>query len=1037
MSSIESLERRELLHGGAPMLPVNDGLVLRLSAEFGPMATGDAVSGWADLSQNGNTLSLVSGTPRLHSDMLNGHDVVVFDGVDDALGGDILSGLSSGAEDRTLFFIGRYDVGGAGGFSYGNASANEAFGLQIDGDGSLAVDASGADGDFGSSTDAVAAGWMMQSVVLEGDQVTHYLNGNVIDQFDHAFSTDNQLVRLGTTLDGSSFAAMSVAEILVYDRALTNAERTSLESQLLNTFLPELGDPAPTITSATASVVSESDPMTIAFSGEAIGSGGDISYRWAFGDGQQAFTADGTHTYAEKGRYAVDLFATDQNGTTRSQAIIVDIGDAPVVTLTMPSDGIAFRGGDLIAYEAEASDPDGNSAELTYDWELLLMQNGIAVPTPIELGKTQGGSFVVPSTGRALDENSTYRLTVTVTDADGIATTEHVTLTPETVSLAIQSSPAGIPVIVDRVPTATPNVETTLVGFEHELVAHPTYCLGGVRHVFQGWSIGASATQTFEVPAHDSTLIANYLAAGSCNLGEPGDGLIGEPGMDLAGRAGNAWWIGASTGTEFINEFWGTWEGTAPWVDVQVADVDGDGLDDILGRQDGHWYVARSQGDAFQTEHWGRWATHVNWEHVRVGDFNGDGKDDVAGYEGGRWWVALSTEGRFVHSRWTTWRANAGWQDVQVGDFNGDGKDDLAGRTANGTWWVAVSEGDKFRDVNWGSWPQHLLWQDVQAADMNGDGLTDLLGRADDAWWVSLSNGSSFDTAVWGGWPAGANWQDIVVGDLNGDGKDDVAGRADGEWWVAESTGSEFTSSVWGQWGTHVTWENVQAGDVNGDGRDDVLGRANGRWWVALSTGDELVNVLWTRWSNTTNWQNVLLGNFSDNDRNMSVNSADFDADGDIDDADIDLLSQAIRDGSDDPRYDMNGDQTLGAADLDLYITTIVNTVPGDSNLDGRFTTQDLVQVFQRGLYERADLGTAGWADGDWNGDGLFNSRDLVHAMIYGAFTTETFPMRELPGEVMIPEPPTPEETTETSDAGNESTDAIDMIMADENLGVL
>ena len=60
--------------------------------------------------------------------------------------------------------------------------------------------------------------------------------------------------------------------------------------------------------------------------------------------------------------------------------------------------------------------------------------------------------------------------------------------------------------------------------------------------------------------------------------------------------------------------------------------------------------------------------------------------------------------------------------------------------------------------------------------------------------------------------------------------------------------------------------------------------------------------------------------------------------------------------------------------------------VPGDANGDGRFSSEDLVAVFQAGEYEDGVDGNSTFAEGDWNGDGDFNSRDFVFAFIFGAF---------------------------------------------------
>jgi hypothetical protein len=68
----------------------------------------------------------------------------------------------------------------------------------------------------------------------------------------------------------------------------------------------------------------------------------------------------------------------------------------------------------------------------------------------------------------------------------------------------------------------------------------------------------------------------------------------------------------------------------------------------------------------------------------------------------------------------------------------------------------------------------------------------------------------------------------------------------------------------------------------------------------------------------------------------------------------------------------------------DPFASRDAQRVIGDANLDGRFTSADLVQVFQRGQYEDRKLGNSRWTDGDWNGDLEFNSRDMVELLLSG-----------------------------------------------------
>ena len=69
--------------------------------------------------------------------------------------------------------------------------------------------------------------------------------------------------------------------------------------------------------------------------------------------------------------------------------------------------------------------------------------------------------------------------------------------------------------------------------------------------------------------------------------------------------------------------------------------------------------------------------------------------------------------------------------------------------------------------------------------------------------------------------------------------------------------------------------------------------------------------------------------------------------------------------------------------DLDrlFLIGNILNTNLGDANLDGRWTSADLIIVFQAGEYEDGHSNNSGWAEGDWDGDGDFTSRDFVVAL--------------------------------------------------------
>ena len=117
-----------------------------------------------------------------------------------------------------------------------------------------------------------------------------------------------------------------------------------------------------------------------------------------------------------------------------------------------------------------------------------------------------------------------------------------------------------------------------------------------------------------------------------------------------------------------------------------------------------------------------------------------------------------------------------------------------------------------------------------------------------------------------------------------------------------------------------------------------------------------------------------------------STTPGDFDGDGDTDVADVDLLCAGIR--AHDLVFDLTNDGRIDDDDLQHMINEILGTSRGDANLDGRFDSSDLVEVFQAGQYEDNVQGNSTWATGDWNCDGDFDTSDLVAAFQDGGYVS-------------------------------------------------
>jgi hypothetical protein len=131
----------------------------------------------------------------------------------------------------------------------------------------------------------------------------------------------------------------------------------------------------------------------------------------------------------------------------------------------------------------------------------------------------------------------------------------------------------------------------------------------------------------------------------------------------------------------------------------------------------------------------------------------------------------------------------------------------------------------------------------------------------------------------------------------------------------------------------------------------------------------------------TVGFDNIVL-------RGASGPAEDLNADGVIDVRDIDLLLGAVQSQSTEMKFDLSGDGLINDQDILALVEspTGLNTYIGDANLDGEFSSSDLVAVFQTAEYEDSQPLNSSWATGDWNGDREFGTGDLLFAFQRGGF---------------------------------------------------
>ena len=257
-----------------------------------------------------------------------------------------------------------------------------------------------------------------------------------------------------------------------------------------------------------------SAPLDVTFSsaGSTDPEGQPLTYLWTFGDNTTSTQANPVHTYAQAGMYTARLTVSDGVSSTVSTAVNITVGRAPTATILSPTDGIFFEAGDEISYSGDGTDPDdGTLPASAFSWSIDFLHEGHVHPgTPITGAKS--GSFTIPTSGHDFEGNTRYRISLTVTDSDGLKSTSFVTIYPRKVNLTFNTAPAGLTLYFDGIAKTTPFTADTLVGFRHNLEAR-NQSGGGSSYTFASWSDGGAQQHDVVVPSADQTYTATYTVS--------------------------------------------------------------------------------------------------------------------------------------------------------------------------------------------------------------------------------------------------------------------------------------------------------------------------------------------------------------------------------------------------------------------------------------------------------------------------------------------------------------------------------------------
>jgi uncharacterized repeat protein (TIGR02543 family) len=198
-----------------------------------------------------------------------------------------------------------------------------------------------------------------------------------------------------------------------------------------------LNTSGPPVAVASSDKTFGSSPLAVQFTGSASTTpSGSLTYRWDFGDGTPTSpAANPSHPFtaptADPIKYTVTLTVTNTAGLTNQTSLTISVNNTPPrVTITSPANNSTYplTGNTTYQLRATVVDAEHSGHLLSYAWQTALHHNTHVHPDPIDTTR-QTSTIIVPLGCGA--ESYYYTVSLTVTDAEGLASTQEVRLNPD------------------------------------------------------------------------------------------------------------------------------------------------------------------------------------------------------------------------------------------------------------------------------------------------------------------------------------------------------------------------------------------------------------------------------------------------------------------------------------------------------------------------------------------------------------------------------------------------------------------------------
>ncbi len=197
--------------------------------------------------------------------------------------------------------------------------------------------------------------------------------------------------------------------------------------------------------------------------------------------------------------------------TSNEARLTVLANQAPTATITQPSPGTLFSGGQTINFAGTGTDPeDGNLQPSAFTWSIYLHHDSHTHPALQPTSGITSGSFVVPNTGET-SANVFYRIHLTVVDSGLIPHSVSRDVSPRTATITLATSPSGLQVTLDGQPQLAPVSVLGVVGMIRTIGApSPQTQKGRPVLAFTSWSDGGAQSHNIVTPATNTTYTARF-----------------------------------------------------------------------------------------------------------------------------------------------------------------------------------------------------------------------------------------------------------------------------------------------------------------------------------------------------------------------------------------------------------------------------------------------------------------------------------------------------------------------------------------------